>query len=445
MVILAQYIKSIREFNMRLFKKISVVIIVIICTLHLAGNKHVQYIMPTGIIPAGIKLTGGAVAEAAAKESSKTKDTNDYNIFFLDKDAKIKKYLANGVYWVSVNTLGGPQLTDKKIIDLINKQDPKSMSKSIDTLYDVVRYYYLAGFKTLSSDHKDIPFNGVYWQHHKTGPEALITNCGDCSGNAVLAAYLLAGDYDEVGYITYNIENGSGHVFNYIKQDGKYYFTDFSSNRDAIREDTKRTWQGAYYPANLVMADSVEKFVSYYKTNFLNGAKAVFSTYTADRVAPVGYKNGKYYLPDDIEDLKFYGDTDRIKFVLTKRPVVIPSWNEEGFIDRSIKAEVAVVPYSYKEYHGSNIGIEVRIYPINDITVEIQQYTAKYYAKNGRLLYTEDYDEGMLGNMHPNNCIFTMRPCPLHYDSNCAYVEGKVVLKDIHGNTITEEFIYQMN
>lgn len=46
---------------------------------------------------------------------------------------------------------------------------------------------------------------------------------GTCAGTSNLMNRLLAGDYEEQGYVQYL----GGHIFNYIKQDGYYYFCDF--------------------------------------------------------------------------------------------------------------------------------------------------------------------------------------------------------------------------
>lgn len=46
---------------------------------------------------------------------------------------------------------------------------------------------------------------------------------GTCNGTSNLMNRLLAGDYEEQGYVQYM----GGHIFNYIKQDGYYYFCDF--------------------------------------------------------------------------------------------------------------------------------------------------------------------------------------------------------------------------
>ena len=48
---------------------------------------------------------------------------------------------------------------------------------------------------------------------------------GTCNGTSNLMNRLLAGDYEEQGYVQYF----GGHIFNYVKQDGYYYFCDFAN------------------------------------------------------------------------------------------------------------------------------------------------------------------------------------------------------------------------
>lgn len=381
---------------------------------------------------------------AKVKAASTKRSDQNYDVFFLKQDANFKKSIGNGVYLVPVNVLGRPEFTNEDILDMIKEKDPEQISKKISTLYDAVRYYYISGFQMLRGDHKDLPYDGVIWQHHKTGEEAVLTNEGDCSGNAVLISYLLEGDYDEVGYFSYNLKDGGGHVFNYFKQDGKYFFLDFSSIRDAMMEDTQINWRGAYYPTNLVMADSIEKFVQFYKSNYLNNMKAIFNTYKADKVAPIGYKSGKYYLPNDLKDLKFYGDVKQISFVLTKAPKDIPCWNSDGLLDRDMKAEVAIVPYSYQDYEGRGTHYDLRIFTLNEINVELTRLTLSYYDAGNRLITKNEYDKEDLCRFQPNNFIFDWKPLPMQNGNNYASVKGTAVFEDIHGNVITEKFEHKM-
>lgn len=409
--------------------KRSILSVFVLCIMMLIVNL-LQPIAP-------IVINGREIVTAAAKKT----ESENYDTFFLKKDASFKRWLADGVYCVPVNVLGKPEYTDEEILDMIDTRDPKNISKKIDTLYDSIRYHYLSGFKTLRSDHKDLAFEGVIWQHHKSGREALLTNEGDCSGNAVLIQYLLDGDYDETGFFSYNLKDGGGHVFNYIKQDNKYYFLDFTVICDAIMESKLGSLQEPYCRSNLVVADSVEKFVAYYKKQFLGNMTSVFNTYTADRVAPIGYKNGTYYLPDDLENIKFYGDKKQISIKQTKKPEDIPCWNRDGLLDRELQADISIVPYSSQEYEGRGSSFELRFYLMNDVTARLTGLTMKYYNANDVLMLNYKYTEPELYDyIYFNTSIFTWRPFPLWQDNYCSYAKGVAEFTDIHDNVFTKEF-----
>jgi hypothetical protein len=380
-------------------------------------------------------------AAAYKADKSKTSDIDDsYDIFFMDDDAYFKHKLDDGVYWVPVNFLGKPQYTGDEVREIIDTRDPEYIEKKINTLYDAISYRYLSGFTTTRvGDHKDLPYNGIIWQHHKNGKEAILTNEGDCSGNAVLISYLLQGNYDESGFISYNLSNGGGHVFNYILHDGCYYFLDCTDIRSAIIEDS-RIGRRPYFGVNLIMADSVEKFIKYYSKNYLSDT-AVFQMYQDDRVAPIGYKKGVFYLPDDL-DIKFYGDVKKIRYVLTKRPTVIPSWENDTKkeIDRSIKGEIAVIPYSHSDYGGMAGYHELRLYNLNGILVELQHITINCYNHKGKLQSKIEYNTDDLDEFMLNNIIFDMAAIGIGNLNNYARIDGSIEYTDINGNLVKKDF-----
>lgn len=78
---------------------------------------------------------------------------------------------------------------------------------------------------------------------------------GSCGGSANLMNYLLAGDYDEQGYVQYL----GGHIFNYFKQDGYYYFCDFINSR-YLNSDCNQDYL-------MYVCENPGDFVDYYCTN----------------------------------------------------------------------------------------------------------------------------------------------------------------------------------
>lgn len=81
---------------------------------------------------------------------------------------------------------------------------------------------------------------------------------GTCNGTSNLMNRLLAGDYEEQGYVQYM----GGHIFNYIKQDGYYYFCDFP--RSDVISNTHLDYM------MYVCQDPLE-FTEYYCTNVFPG------------------------------------------------------------------------------------------------------------------------------------------------------------------------------
>lgn len=81
---------------------------------------------------------------------------------------------------------------------------------------------------------------------------------GTCRGTSNLMNRLLAGDYEEQGYVLYL----GCHIFNYIKQDGYYYFCDFP--RSDVISNTHLDYMMC------VCQDPLE-FVEYYCTNVFPG------------------------------------------------------------------------------------------------------------------------------------------------------------------------------
>lgn len=77
---------------------------------------------------------------------------------------------------------------------------------------------------------------------------------GTCNGTSNLMNRLLAGDYEEQGYVEYK----GSHIFNYVKQDGYYYFCDFP--RSDVISNTHLDYMMC------VCQDPLE-FVEYYCTN----------------------------------------------------------------------------------------------------------------------------------------------------------------------------------
>jgi len=104
-------------------------------------------------------------------------------------------------------------------------KDLETVKKYVKTVYDMAYYLYAAGYKV--HDYGDLSLrNGEITWHFNYAPHVIYElREGNCGGYSGLAAYLLEGDYDEVGCASMNARMlRGGHVINYIKK-GNLYFT----------------------------------------------------------------------------------------------------------------------------------------------------------------------------------------------------------------------------
>jgi hypothetical protein len=126
--------------------------------------------------------------------------------------------------------LGGLTLTVADAKALVG-QTPEVIKAKVKTAGDLL-LYMLASKMLLKNGDEQMTVDGHTWHYNDTAQVTLAENLGNCGRMANLANYLLAGDYDEIGFILQSwlpSAGGGGHVYNYIKYQGKYYIVDFSS------------------------------------------------------------------------------------------------------------------------------------------------------------------------------------------------------------------------
>ena len=157
---------------------------------------------------------------------SMCKTASDYNTYNLRSDAKFEVKIDKDVYWVPANTLGASRYTNAQIAQ-IALLSPEEKQKKISTLYEALQLYQISNFKA-SRDNVRIMENGINWEHHKPGYQAVRTNEGCCATDSSWLNYILKNDYDELGFVSYSFQNGNGHVFNYIKESEYYYVIDLT-------------------------------------------------------------------------------------------------------------------------------------------------------------------------------------------------------------------------
>ena len=158
--------------------------------------------------------------------------------------------------------LGQPVLTDAQIDELIAQNDFAKIAETITTLPDAVNYYRRAGFtfneEADMNPHGSLCFAQSAWQVMKDRK-------GQCLTMSNVNHYLLAGDYDEVGYIEVN-SPGDGHIMTYILEDGKYYLV---NSVDYTEEQLFDWWENN--PGLLWCADDFQKIADSLVSNMRLG------------------------------------------------------------------------------------------------------------------------------------------------------------------------------
>lgn len=108
-------------------------------------------------------------------------------------------------------------------------QDLETVKKHVKTIKDCMLYMSASGYGNASGDMR-IKDGKIVW-HFNVSPEVVFERGeGNCGGTSALVAYLLEGDYDEVGFVGMSgkIHEG-GHVINYIKEKDSCYMLDINS------------------------------------------------------------------------------------------------------------------------------------------------------------------------------------------------------------------------
>ena len=240
------------------------------------------------------------------------------------------------VYWVPARSLGDSRYSNAEIFQML-QASPEDKQAAVSTLYEALQLYQVGGFAS-ADDNIRMRENGIDWEHHKPGYYAVLTNCGCCATDSNWLHYILDGDYDEIGYIATSQRDGSGHVFNYILQDGWYYMIDLTHYRtDWIATAVEDGKMDSYHSSDFVLGNihktkSPEAYADYIQATF-NDPPGLIVKYTAadaPAVDSVRSQSGieiTYAQMNDIElEILFDDPGDSLTFTFTDAPSQFPNW-----------------------------------------------------------------------------------------------------------------------
>lgn len=171
------------------------------------------------------------------------------------------------------------EYTDEEIQQLANAGlTLEEAADKLHTAEDAALFLQASGYHFDYTYNQGSHFDGIDWSWVLPAEFAYEKMAGSCGGTSNLMNRLLAGDYDEQGYVQYL----GGHIFNYIKQGGWYYFCDFT-NCGYLSEETAADYM-------MYTCQDPHDFLDYYCNN-------VFTKW--DDPADENYMVYMYHYPRD--------------------------------------------------------------------------------------------------------------------------------------------------
>jgi hypothetical protein len=190
-----------------------------------------------------------------------------------------------GEYKIS-SILGGLTLSVDQAKNLVGTS-PENIKAKVKTAGDLFMYMLAARMLLIDGDNKQ-NIDGHVWHYNMPAYDTLAIDKGNCGRMANLANYLLEGDYEEVGFILHSwTGNSGGHVYNYIKYQGKYYIVDFS---DFLFDNYDVNGQ-----FNIIALDKLSDYGTRWKECFGGIASIIAHTSTGTHLANVWEGNYCYY------------------------------------------------------------------------------------------------------------------------------------------------------
>jgi len=258
------------------------------------------------------------------------------DLLTLRHDAGFDAEVFPGVHWVPARVLGESRYTNAEVFAML-QAEPQEKREAVSTLYEALQLYQIGNFYA-SDDNIRIEENGVNWEHHKPGYDAVRTNTGCCATDSNWLRYILDGDYDEVGYIATSQRDGSGHIYNYILHGGMYYFIDLTHYRtDWVATAVESGSMDDYNSSDRVLgnihcARSVDDFVRYVQEAFGDPPGMMFK-YTAENCLAIDSRtenNGVVIIYEDAPGVNieviFDDPGDALSHVIVPSPANRPDF-----------------------------------------------------------------------------------------------------------------------
>lgn len=199
----------------------------------------------------------------------------------LRYDSLFEIEIATDIYWVPARALGKSKFTNAEMFNL-TVRSPEEKQAAISSLYEALQLYEIGGFTTLD-DCIQTDENGIIWEHHKPGYDAVLTN------------YLAGAD-----------------------------------QRSTDLEDSYST---NFILGNILKTSSPDLYADYIRRTFSN-PPALIVKYTAENIPAVNSSKSSgtteivYARMNHVKVQVIYDDpNDNITFRMKTPPIQLPVWN----------------------------------------------------------------------------------------------------------------------
>lgn len=278
---------------------------------------------------------------ASCMSTSSTQSKGHYNTKNLRNNARFEVKVADGVWWVPANSLGKTRYSDEEIAEMVNLS-PEEKQAMISNLYEAIQLFQVSNYSSVQTNKRIYnQKTRIDWELHIDGYNAVRVNAGNCAGDTAWLNYILSGDYEEMGCIGW-IGLDGGHVINYIKQDGYYYFIDMTHYRiedlhSAVEDGNLESYHHSdFIQGNIHKAKSPEAFVDYCRESWKKSKRqnCLYYMHAEERPCNIGAGLGNIdFFPQNMENIinvVYYDGSTGYKYGFATEPEGVSyNWPEE--------------------------------------------------------------------------------------------------------------------
>lgn len=205
-------------------------------------SKRARMLAVAALLAAALVLAGGCDTADPADESTGGLDPDEHNVGNLRVNARFRESIdamdpgrrfdEGDLYWVPAAAAGLPDSTTEELLDA--SDDPEELRDEVGTLFEAIAFVQASGMRAdgggNEEKHTFDEEGRISWELPRSPEGTIEDGEGNCADVANMVAWLLEGDYDEVGLVWEtrdpDRDDPGGHVVNYVVDGGTHYRVD---------------------------------------------------------------------------------------------------------------------------------------------------------------------------------------------------------------------------